>query len=75
MNGTAKIADPKALEKKTADANRWRDRLAPDGAEAVIWGRGGTVVRTPVGLVNVFLAEEHYLLARHMPPLNVGKFR
>jgi hypothetical protein len=60
--------------KELADAHRWLDALISCKV-AIAWGRSGTIVNTPVGELNTYLAEENFLLEKHKPPLNNSHFR
>jgi hypothetical protein len=63
-------------------------RSRPSAREAVMWSeclqthrvgeiyaRIGTVVTTPVGALNTYLAEESALIGKHRPPMNWSKHR
>jgi hypothetical protein len=56
------------------EAKQWAERLAP-GIKGTLWARGGTVIVTPVGELNVYLAEESHLIGLHLPKLNRSKHR
>ena len=75
LQGTAKTKDEIRRQKELADALRWKKRLYKTGRHAEVWGRGGTIVRTPIGEINTYLAEENALLQRHKPALNNSHFR
>ncbi len=71
------MRDQKRLEDELVDANRWLRWLGKgnNGKPAEIWGRSGTMVRTPVGEINTYLSEENVLLSRFKPPLNNSHYR
>ena len=33
----------------------------------ILYGRQGTVIKTPVGEINIYLSEESYLIGKHQP--------
>ena len=35
----------------------------------ILYGRQGTVVKTPVGEINIYLSEESYLIGKHQPKM------
>lgn len=72
--GIAKITDEKKLAKQTEEAKRWQAALT-NGRSAIIWGRRGTIVKTPVGELNTYLAEENALLEAYRPKFNNSFFR
>jgi hypothetical protein len=73
--GLAKISDPKKLQGQLQDALRWKTAMETCGSYAEVWGRQGTVVDSPLGPINIYLAEENFLLERHRPPFNNSHFR
>lgn len=75
LKDTFKVKDPKRRIKEIADAERWKKLLCGTGRVAEVWGREGTIVETPAGTINTYLAEENALLERHKPPLNNSHFR
>lgn len=67
---TSRVKDEKRRAKEYKDAKRWKCRLWKTDKFAEIWGRGGTIVDTPIGKINIYLAEENALLQKFKPPLN-----
>jgi hypothetical protein len=49
-----------------SEAAIWRASLAEHG-EGALFARAGTVAVTPVGEINLYLAEESVLIGRHQP--------
>lgn len=35
----------------------------------ILYGRQGTVIKTPVGEINIYLSEESYLIGKHQPKM------
>jgi len=70
-----KVSNPNRVKAEYEDAMRWKTMLDTNGLAAETWGRVGTIVTTPVGDLNTYLAEENLLLERHKPPLNNSHFR
>ena len=56
-----------------SEAEAWRSWLA--NAEGAIHARPGTVVTTPVGTFNAYMAEESHLIGLHRPKQNRGMHR
>ncbi len=75
LQGITKVSNPERVQKELADAQRWRSLLENEGSKATVWGRSGTIVTSPIGELNIYLAEENKLLERHKPPLNNSFFR
>ena len=56
-----------------SEAKSWCSLLA--NAEGTIYARLGTVVTTPVGTFNAYMAEESYLIRLHRPKQNRSMHR
>lgn len=75
LQGAARISNARKLESQTDEARRWKEALAKHDGYAEVWGRQGTIVQTPMGPLNVYLAEENFLLQRYKPIFNNSYFR
>jgi len=75
LKDTVGTKNPQRREKEYKDALRWKQILIDQKAEMFVWGRQGTIVKTPVGSFSAYLAEENILLSRHKPILNNSHFR
>lgn len=56
------------------EAQSWLSILPP-GVAGTVWARQGTTITTPVGTLNAYMAEESFLIGRHLPRLNRSKHR
>jgi hypothetical protein len=74
LTGQCRVSDPKKLARQTEDARRWQQALS-GGKRATAWARQGTMVESPVGYINTYLAEENVLLERYKPRFNNSHFR
>lgn len=72
--GKSKVKNEIRRAKELKDAKRWENILWEKGKFAEVWGRGGTIADTPVGKINIYLAEENVLLQKFKPPLNNSHF-
>jgi hypothetical protein len=50
------------------EANIWREMLAQHGS-GQLFAREGTLVTTPIGEINAYVAEEEHLIESHRPRL------
>lgn len=76
ISGKATRKSAERLQRDRADAENWQRGLqGANEAVARCFGRSGTVVETPMGQVNAYLAEENWLIERFRPELNRSKFR
>lgn len=56
------------------EAALWLEKLPP-GVTGTVWARVGTTVTTPAGTFNAYMAEESFLIGKHLPVLNRSKHR
>ena len=41
----------------------------------ILYGRQGTLLKTPIGEINIYMSEESYLIGKHLPEMNRDRSR
>jgi|TARA_B100001142_G_scaffold139506_1_gene141041 hypothetical protein len=51
-----------------SEGKKWNELLT--NKIGILYGRQGTIVKTPVGEINTYLSEESYLIRKYRPKMN-----